>query len=275
MRTLLISALLLAASPALAQEQPALDQQLPVQQAEVIGRFKAPEATQGVAVDAKYFYAVANSRIAKYDKASGRKVAEWQGERARYPHINSCAVIEAKLVCASSNFPQTPQQSTVEIFEPKTMTHEKTISLGQQIGSVTWVDRKDGFWWATFANYDGKGGEAGRDHRYTTFVKFDDQWRRTEAWTFPAEVLARFKPMSSSGGGWGDDGLLYITGHDHPELYVLKLPKGGATLDHVGTIAVPIEGQAIAWDKSQKRVVYGISRPNREVVAMRVPALAK
>jgi hypothetical protein len=275
MRTLLISALLLAASPAVAQEQPAPDQQLPVQQAEVIGRFKAPEATQGVAVDAKYFYAVANSRIAKYDKASGRKVAEWQGERARYPHINSCAAIEAKLVCASSNFPQTPQQSTVEIFEPKTMTHEKTISLGQQIGSLTWVDRKDGFWWATFANYDGKGGEPGRDHRYTTFVKFDDQWRRTEAWTFPAEVLARFKPMSSSGGGWGDDGLLYITGHDHPELYVLKLPKGGATLDHVGTIAVAIEGQAIAWDKSQKRVIYGISRPSREVVAMHVPALAK
>jgi len=34
--------------------------------------------------------AVANSRIAKYDKANRAKVAEWSGERSRYRHINSC-----------------------------------------------------------------------------------------------------------------------------------------------------------------------------------------
>ncbi|MCR5874104.1 hypothetical protein LRS10_07955 [Phenylobacterium sp. J426] len=151
------------------------------------------------------------------------------------------------------------------------MVHLRTVSLGQQIGSLTWVDRKDGAWWAAFANYEQKGGEPGRGPAYTQLVKFDDQWRRMEGWSFPASVVERFKPMSSSGGGWGADGLLYVTGHDHPELYVLKLPKGGSKLDHLATIAAPIEGQAIAFDKSTDRALFGISRPNREVVAMRLP----
>ena len=236
-----------------------------------VPRLQAAEATQGVAVDARHVYAVANSRIGKYDKATGRKVAEWVGDRARFPHLNSCSVIGRELVCANSNFPQVPQRSSVEFFDPATMTHLRTVSLGEQIGSLTWVERKDGAWWAAFANYDVSGAEPGRDHRYSAFVKFDDQWRRMESWTFPPAVLERFKPMSTSGGGFGPDGLLYITGHDHPELYVLRLPKGGSALDHVATIDVPTEGQAIAFDRSQPRVLFGISRPGREVVGMRLP----
>ena len=61
----------------------------------------------------------------------------------------------------------------------------------------------------------------GRGSAYTQLVKFDDQWRRLESWSFPAAVVERFKPMSSSGGAWGADGRLYVTGHDHPELYFL------------------------------------------------------
>lgn len=239
--------------------------------AELVRRYPAPEATQGVAVDARHFYAVANSKIAKYEKTTGRKVAEWSGDRARFPHINSCAVIGKELVCAASNFPETPMTSSVEVFDPQRMVHLRTISLGQQVGSLTWVDRKDGFWWAAFANYEGKGGEPARGSAATQLVKLDDQWRRLEAWSFPASVVERFRPMSSSGGAFGPDGLLYVTGHDHPELYVLKLPKGGSKLDHLATIAAPIEGQAVAFDKSADRALFGISRPNREVVAMRLP----
>jgi hypothetical protein len=263
MRTLLVLAcLLLPAAPVAAQGQLA---------AEVLRRYPAPEATQGVAVDARHFYAVANSRIAKYDRKTGLKVAEWSGDRSRFPHINSCEVIGKELVCAASNFPETPMTSSVEIFDPVKMVHLRTVSLGQQIGSLTWVDRKDGVWWAAFANYEGKGGEPNRGSAHTQLVKFDDAWRRLEAWSFPASVAERFRPMSSSGGGWGPDGLLYVTGHDHPELYVLRLPKGGSKLDHLATIAAPIEGQAIALDRSADRALFGISRPKREVVAMRLP----
>lgn len=225
----------LCAATAAAQDVPAL-------KAELIRRWKAPEATQGVAVDARHFYAVANSRIAKYDRVTGTKVAEWSGDKGRFPHINSCEIIGKALVCASSNFPATPMTSAVEIFDPVGMVHLRTVALGQQIGSLTWLDRKDGSWWAAFANYDNKGGEPGHGSAYTQLVRFDDQWRRLESWSFPADVVARFTPMSSSGGGWGPDGLLYVTGHDHPELYVLRLPKGGSTLDHLATISAPIEG---------------------------------
>ncbi|WP_430422884.1 hypothetical protein [Phenylobacterium sp.] len=260
-----------AAQPSAAPEAAAA----PMLQAEVVRRWKAPEATQGVAVDARHFYAVANSRIAKYDKATGRKLAEWVGDRARFPHINSCEIIGRELVCANSNFPETPMTSSVEIFDPSKMVHLRTISLGQQVGSLTWVDRKDGVWWAAFANYDGKGGEPGRGHQYTQLVQFDDQWRRLQGWSFPLSVTERFRPMSSSGGGFGPDGRLYVTGHDHPELYVLELPKGGSKLDHVATIAAAIEGQAVTFDRSEPGVLYGISRPNREVVVLRLPSLPK
>lgn len=267
LRTVLAASLTLLAAPALAQAPPVL-------QSEVIRRWKAPEATQGVAVDARHFYAVANFRIAKYDKATGAKVAEWTGDKARFPHINSCEIIGRDLVCVNSNFPETPMTSSVEIFDPVRMVHRRTVSLGQQIGSLTWLDRKDGVWWAAFANYDGKGGEPGRGHAYTQLVTFDDQWRRMESWSFPTSVTDRFAPMSSSGGAWGPDGLLYVTGHDHPELYVLRLPKGGSKLDHVATIEAAIEGQAIGFDRSAPRVLFGISRPNREVVSMTLPVVA-
>jgi hypothetical protein len=238
-------------------------------------RYEAPEAKQGVAVDARYLYVVDDSQIGKYDKATGKKVADWVGDPERFPHLNSCEIIGAELVCASSNYPQTPMKSSVEIFDPRRMTHLKSIALGSQPGSLTWVDRRNGAWWAGFANYDGKGGEPGRDHRETFVVKFDDAWRPVGKWRFPDSVLDRFAPSSSSGAGWSGDGLLYVTGHTKPELYVLRLPAAGSTLEHVATVAVPIEGQAIAWDPSQPRVLFGIVRSRREVVAMQVPALRK
>ena len=115
------------------------------------------------------------------------------------------------------------------------------------------------------------GGEPPRDHRHTVLIRFDDEWRQTQSWTFPSKVLERFAPMSSSGGGWGPDGRLYVTGHDHPELYILELPTAGSVLKHIATIAVPIEGQAIDWDESTPGELYGISRKAREILRMRVP----
>jgi len=235
-------------------------------------RYPAAEANQGVAVDARHLYVVDDSRIGKYDRSTGRKLGEWVGDPARFPHLNSCEIIGADLVCASSNYPQTPMASSVEIFDPGRMAHVRSVALGPQPGSLTWVDRKDGAWWAMFANYDGRGGEPGRDHRATVLVKFDDAWRAIGTWNLPQSVLDRFAPKSSSGGGWGDDDLLYVTGHDKPELYVLRLPAAGSTLEAVGVIPAPIEGQAVAWDRSRRRVLFGIVRSKLEVVEMRIPA---
>lgn len=240
-------------------------------QAQPLQTFDAPEARQGVAVDSRYFYAVDNSRIGKYDRRTGERVGGWEGDPERFPHINSCAVIGRELVCAASNYPQVPHASSVEIFDPARMIHLRSVALAQAPGSLTWLQRRADGWYAAFANYDGRGGEPGRDHRYTTLARFDDEWRMSQSWRFPASVLARFAPASSSGGVFGHDGRLYVTGHDHPELYVLELPGAGApVLTHISTLAAPIEGQAIAWDPAERGVIWGINRKARQVVRMRI-----
>jgi hypothetical protein len=43
-------------------------------------RLDAPEAKQGVAADKTHLYAIDNGRIARYDKATGVKQAEWTGD---------------------------------------------------------------------------------------------------------------------------------------------------------------------------------------------------
>lgn len=252
------------------QAQAAAPAERPVRQAQTLRRY-ASNARQGVAVGPSDIYAVSNWELVRYDKKTGEKRAQWTGDKARFPHINSCALIARDLVCASSNFPGTPQVSTVEFFDPKTLAHRASQALGLGTGSITWVDRRDGAWWAMFANYDGKGGEPPRDHRHTTLVKFDRTWRRLEAWALPPTVLERIAPMSVSGGGWGPDGRLYLSGHDRQELYVMGIPAGGGVLDHLDTVGMEAEGQAIDWDESQPGVLYGITRSTREILMMRLP----
>ncbi len=254
----------LIAGPALAQ---------PLLQAELVRRYDAAEASQGVAADATALYAVGNSEIGRYDRATGRKTGVWSGDPRVYPHLNSCVAIGGELVCASSNYPATPMISTVEVFDPEKLIHLRSIHLGHQAGSLTWMLRHDGAWWGGFANYDGHGGEPGRDHTATALVRFDDDWKVTARWSFPAGVLDRLAPRSASGGVWGDDGLLYLSGHDRAEIYAMRVPRDGSVLTHVATIASPIEGQAIALDPADPRLMFGVSRRMRQVVAVRLPVL--
>jgi hypothetical protein len=246
-------------------------------QAKEIVRFEAREAGQGAAADATHFYAIVNTAIGKYDKKTGGRVGSWSLERGGpLQHINSCYVSDGQLLCAHSNYPDLPMVSSIEIIDTTTMQHVESRSLGMDFGSLTWFDRKDGYWWAGFAHYDGRGGELGKDHRHTTVVKFDDQWRKLEQWMFPDSVLKRFAPHSTSGGAFGPDGFLYVTGHDRKEMYVMEIPAMGSKLVHVVTVDIDVEGQAFAWDRStERRVVYGISRPNREVRAFEIPEITR
>jgi hypothetical protein len=238
----------------------------------LLRRYATPEARQGVAVGPAHLYAIGNSTIARYDKRTGARLASWRGDVTRFPHLNSCALVGQELACASSNFPQLPQRSAVEFFDATTLAPLRTVALPAGRGSITWVDWHAGAWWVLFANYDGIGGEAPRDHRDTLLVRFDARWRELQRWRLPEPVLQRLRPMSASGGGWGPDGQLYLTGHDSAELYALKVPAQAAVLQYIRTIAIaPIEGQAIDWDESAPGTLYGISRRTSEVIALRVP----
>ncbi len=242
--------------------------------AQEIRRWSPRGAGQGVAVDAQHFYGIGNFIVGKYDKKTGERVGEWIGLRGGpIVHLNGGLVQDRLLVLSHSNFPELPMASSVEYFDPATVQPVKSHSLGVRHGSLTWAEKKDGFWWAGFANYSERGGMPGMDNRSTLIGKFDDQWRLLESWLFPAQVIATWGPMSCSGGSWGDDGLLYVTGHDAKELYALRRPKLGVAFEYVTTIDVPFEGQSWAWDRSEKRVIYGITRSSREVVVARIPEL--
>ena len=54
---------------------------------------------------------------------------------------------------------------------------------------------------------------------------------------------------------------------------MLRLPKTGTVLEHLATIATPIEGQAIALDPTDHCLIFGISRNLKQVVAVRLPTL--
>ena len=238
-----------------------------------IRSFQVTEAKQAVAVDEDHFYVINNSTITKHSKSDGKQLALWDGSKEGIKHLNSGVVIKGKLYCANTNYPEIPMASSIEIFDVRAMQHIGNHSFGiAEHGSLTWIDQKDGFWWSGFAHYAGKEASEGRDVRWTSVVKYDSEWRQLESWIFPKELVDRFTPKSNSGGAWGKDGLLYCTGHDQPELYVMRLPKTGFTLEHVKTLPAPVHGQGIAMDHwaKEKQIIYGINRAENKVISAEI-----
>ena len=237
--------------------------------------FDAAEADQGVAADKTHFYAVGNTIIAKYAIASGKRAGHWEGPRnGMIRHLNSCLVDAGRIWCANSNYSQTPMGSSIEIFDAAAMRHADSRSLGMlDEGSLTWFDRYRSGWIAGFAHYDANGGVPFKDHRFSSVVTFDAEWRRTGGWLFPASVLERMAPYAASGGAIGPDGWLYLLGHDRPEMYVVARPSMGPTLIHVATIALDAEGQAFSWAQDGSRTVFTIDRRKKLVRTIAIPAV--
>lgn len=247
----------------------------PVQlQAELLRRYPAPEAGQGAALDSDHVYAVVNHAIGKYRRDSGERVARWVGPRGGLiRHLNSCFAEDGALWCAHSNHPQVPMASSIEIFDTGTLAHTGTRSFGHMdAGSLVWFDHLGDGWIAGFAHYSDETGDAFKSNRYSEVVRFDSEWRRTGGWMLPEHLLDGMSPQWASGGAIGPDGLLYVMGHDRPEMYALAAPAMGPALIHVATIAIDAPGQAFAFAPGGERVVAAISRREREVRVFRLPA---
>ncbi|KIF72285.1 hypothetical protein HY68_18970 [Streptomyces sp. AcH 505] len=235
------------------------------------------DANQGVAVDKKYFYAVNNSTITKHDRATGKPLLQFVGDAdGPITHMDSAAVVGDKLYAATSNYSTYPEKSSVEVFDTRTMRHLDTFSFGIYRGSLTWLDRHDGAWWAGFANYDIVG--SGQTEPYgktdnTQIVKMNDKFAVEQSWTLPQAILDRVRPMSNSGGSWGPDGRLWLTGHDLGEAYVMSIPAESSDLTWDATVTLPdVEGQAIAWDRSAKKpTLWAIKRTTKQVLDFNVP----
>lgn len=257
--------------------------QPPVFEAQILESFQAFDARQGVAVDEGHFYAINNFSVTRHDKQSGAVSLQWGGiASADDPliHLDSGMIHDGRLYAAHSNYPDWPMTSSIEIWDAETMEHTGSHSFGVKLGSLTWLDYSQDTWWGAFANYDIV--QEGMDRPYgetdnTVIVKFDTRFNILQSWTLPAAILDRMRPMSNSGGSWGRDGLLYLTGHDGGEIYVMQLPETGSQLDWVATVIVPgLHGQGIAWDRSiAGRELWGILRQDELVYRIAMPEIAE
>lgn len=239
--------------------------------------YGAPEARQGVAVDAQNIYAVVNTAIGKYARADGRLLARWASPRGgMLRHLNSCIVMAADLVCAHSNHPEVPMGSSVEIFDTATLAHKASHSLGNMDeGSLTFVEPMAGGWLLGFSHYSDETGVPFKSSDYSSIISVDEQWRRTGGWLIPASIRKKMAPQAASGGAIGPDGLLYLFGHTLPELYVLAKPSMGVELVHVATIDLDAGGQAFVFDPLEARRIFAIDRARGEVRAFRLPEIGE
>lgn len=253
---------------------------VPVYQAELLSVFDVPIAKQGVAVDGEHFYVVDKRTISKHVKRTGETIAQWPSSHDGNPllHMDSLMEYNGKLYASHSNYPISPMTSSIEVWDARTLHHVATHSLGVNRGSLTWLDRHNGSWWGAFANYDKV--QRGQAQPYgltdnTQIVRFDENFNVVESWVLPQDILDRMRPMSNSGGSWGPDGYLYLTGHDHGEIYVLELPQAGSILHQVALVKVPVmEGQGIAWDRSgSERQLWGINKQQTKVAHLQMPEI--
>ncbi len=231
--------------------------------------------SQGVAVDAHFFYAINNTKVVKCKKETGAVVATWVANKkekayAHFKHLNSATVVDGKLYGAHSKYGSDPGDCSVEIWDVSEMrlNHIKTLKLPRKYGSLTWIDQhSDGSWWMCYAVYGKNENKATRLVKY----KYQDQkFTELESWTFPEKVVSHWGRFSCSGGSWGPDGLLYTTGHDEALVHVLKIDKENS-LSYVRSEKVPgLAGQAIAWDRfSKEPTLWGIVR-NKHISSSRI-----
>ncbi len=254
---------------------PAFGQDEPVTMtSEVLDSFVIPEVNQGIGVDAEHFYAVDNTTIAKYLKETQELVEVRDYTELGAIHFDSAAVVDGRIYVSHSNYPIWPMTSSLEVFDAETLDPLETHSFGIRIGSFTWLDQApDGAWWGGFANYNrvfDRSPVAYGNKYNTQVVRFGDDWEIQEAYVIPDAVVEKFDDMSNSGGSWGPDGNLYLSGHDPAEAYVMQLPEIGSTLRWIGTVPLEIAGQGIAWDRSKPDVLYGFVRATNTVSVNRV-----
>ena len=238
-------------------------------------------ASQGVAVGRNYFYAISNMSVQMCDKTTGKVVQRWKADTSKkefthFKHLNSGTVVDDKLYCAHSRYAVDPNDCSVEIWDlsGKEMRHQKSIKMPRNLGSLTWIDKdKNGDWWMCYAVY-GKG-----KNQQTQLVKYayiDGEFLPKEKYFFPDRVVGYWGRMSCSGGSWGADGNLYITGHDHASVYVLQVVEGAEKLRFIREVkGLAIKGQAIAWDRfSPQPALWGIVR-NKYVSVNRIADLER
>lgn len=214
----------------------------------------AEEAHQAVAADEHSVYVIASRVIARYDRATGERLATSTGEAT---HLNSGYFWQGRLYCAHSNYPALPERSELMVLDPRSMELSTFHHFAHQPGSLTWAVRHQEAWWCNFAFYDADQGKS-------YLARFDDEWREQGRWSYPANLIEQLGRYSLSGGLFYD-GHLLATDHDHSVVYQLQVPEQPGELTLLAAQPAPFAGQGIAHDPVTGGLV-GIVRRQRLVV---------
>lgn len=202
-------------------------------------RINATDANQGVAVDSQYFLSIDNYSITKHPNISTnttRALLQWHdGSNGPIIHLDGGVVINGSLYAPHSDYPQSRITTSIEVRNTTTMQHSGSLNFGINCGSLTWIDQfpVDGYWYRSFTNYDrvqpGQMLTYGLTS-YTQLVRMDARFNILNSWIFPTAPNESFSPMSGSGGSFGPDRWLFITGHDAAAAWVFKIPSAGSVL---------------------------------------------
>ncbi len=223
-------------------------------------RLPSPHATQAAAADEAHLYAISNTTVATYDRQTGELLATASADGTE--HLNSGFLHNGKIYAAHSNYPATPHESDIRVFDPATNTLAVHHVFPEPPGSLVWCVRHNDRWWCCFAWY-------GDDNAQSVLIEYADDTftSETRRLFFPAEVIADFDGMSASGGVW--DGVTTLASHHHyPVLYRLRIPDApeATALELVETLSCPFPGQGIAADPATPGSLVGIDREARSIV---------
>lgn len=207
------------------------------------------EAVQGVAADDKYFYAISNKSIGKYDRKTGKALLKWKSKE-NITHLNGGFIENDNLIC----FHNPKGKNSIETFNKNTLKKIQSTKINVD-GSLTWYYPYDGTNYGVLAHYNDNAEK-------TRFCKFDDNFKVIKSWKFPKSVIRGVKPWSIS-GGFMKGGCIYVSGHDKSIIYKLKHSDNYDTLIILDKIDVSSSGQGMAFHNDD---LFTINRKNKQVI---------
>lgn len=231
------------------------------------------DAYEGVAVGKDFFYAINTKSISKHKIDNGEHVKTVVfTNHPRIKHLNSGVVLGNRLYVCNNPDDVLFSYNTIEVFDLN-LEFQYYIEVTGNTGSLIAIDYFDNRWWTCFSHY--------KDHaRYTiiaemyfprpdlstagqTNEKDLVRWHIRNRYYFPNDIVNRSNAIS--GFSFGPDGLVYATGKDCNELFVLHLHRSSPIMSLDRIIKLDIDGQAIDWDRKRKKL-YGIHRGLQKVI---------
>jgi len=209
--------------------------------------FRTDDAYQGVAVSDKFIFVINTNSISKHDKTNYSKLKTKKIDG----HANGGIVLNNMLHITNN-----PKGSNSIGIYDLDLNFVKSIKINVN-GSLTWIDFYNNEWWGMVVYYK-------KDVRKTRLVKFNRKWQIVKEWKWPKKILERLYPYSISGGQFNKrNGLLYLTGHDRQEIYIVRINPNSNILELVSIEEIPFSGQGISFHGGY---LYGIDREKREVI---------